>query len=183
MSIVDHDARTRIADAVGQNLCVEAGAGTGKTTSMVARVASVLTAGSVGGQPIDVDHMAVITFTEFAAAELMSRVRERLEDLAESGEAPDPERIEVALRNLHRAHVETIHAFCISLLRERPVEAGLDPQFTPLDEMEAGIQFDAFYQQWLLGRLAAQHPNRHTALGRELDGIAQQVHQHLLQAP
>ena len=86
---------------------------------MVARVASVLTAGSVGGQPIDVDHMAVITFTEFAAAELMSRVRERLEDLAESGEAPDPERIEVALRNLHRAHVETIHAFCISLLRER----------------------------------------------------------------
>ena len=155
MSIVDHDARTRIADAVDQNLCVEAGAGTGKTTSMVARVASVLTAGSVGGQPIDVDHMAVITFTEYAAAELMSRVRERLEDLAESGEAPDPERIEVALRNLHRAHVETIHAFCISLLRERPVEAGLDPQFTPLDEMEAGIQFDAFYQQWLLGRLAA----------------------------
>ena len=40
MSIVDHDARARIADAVDQNLCVEAGAGTGKTTSMVARVAS-----------------------------------------------------------------------------------------------------------------------------------------------
>ena len=155
MSIVDHQDRARIAEAVDQNLCVEAGAGTGKTTSMVARVASILSAGAVGGKPIDVDHMAVITFTEFAAAELMSRVRERLEDLAESGDAPDPERIEVALRNLHRAHVETIHAFCISLLRERPVEAGLDPQFTPMDDMEAGIQFDAFYLDWLQRRLHA----------------------------
>ena len=86
MSIVDHQDRARIAEAVDQNLCVEAGAGTGKTTSMVARVASILSAGAVGGKPIDVDHMAVITFTEFAAAELMSRVRERLEDLAERGE-------------------------------------------------------------------------------------------------
>ena len=153
MSIVDHHDRALIAEAVDRNLCVEAGAGTGKTTSMVARVASILSAGSVGGQPIDVDHMAIITFTDFAAAELMTRVRERLEDLVDSGDAPDPGRIEVALRNLHRAHVETIHAFCISLLRERPVEAGLDPQFTPMDDMESGIQFDAFYFDWLQRRL------------------------------
>ena len=155
MSIVDHKDRTRIAEAVDQNLCVEAGAGTGKTTSMVARVASILAAGTVGDTPVGVDHMAVITFTELAAAELMSRVRERLEDLVETGEAPDPARIEVALRNLHRAHVETIHAFCISLLRERPVEAGLDPQFTPMDDMESGIHFDAFYLDWLQRRLHA----------------------------
>jgi len=170
---IDIEHRERIRTQVEQNLCVEAGAGTGKTTALVARVASILTAPSVGGRPIDVDHIGVITFTDLAAAELMSRVREQLEDLG----------AEEALRDLHRAHVETIHAFCISMLRERPVEAGLDPQFGPMDDMQAGIDFDEAYAAWLEARLADGGEALALAIDRgfglkQIRRLAEAVHLH-----
>ena len=71
---IDQAARDRIRDALDESLCIEAGAGTGKTTALVARVVNVLRAGHA-----TVDEIAVITFTEAAAAELSGRVREGLE--------------------------------------------------------------------------------------------------------
>jgi ATP-dependent helicase/nuclease subunit A len=72
--LVDELARSRIVGELGANLCVEAAAGTGKTTVLVRRVASLLAAGVV-----TVDEVVVITFTEKAAAELSTRVRDELE--------------------------------------------------------------------------------------------------------
>jgi len=154
VSTVDASDRARIATELEANLCVEAGAGTGKTTSMVDRVVAVLTGGPVNGRLVGVDDIAVITFTEFAAAELMSRVRERLEAMGGTATGDELKRVHEALAGLHRAHIETIHAFCLGLLRERPIEAGLDPQFSPMDDLEAGVRFDAAYQGWLVDRLA-----------------------------
>ncbi len=151
---VDAADRARMTTALDENLCVEAGAGTGKTTSIVERVAGVLTGGPVNGREIGVDDIAVITFTEYAAAELMSRVRERLEDMRSEATGETLARVDAALSRLHRAHVETIHAFCLGLLRERPIESGLDPQFAPMDDLEAGVRFDAAYLRWLEARLA-----------------------------
>ena len=68
---VDQAARDRIRDALDESLCIEAGAGTGKTPALVARVVNVLRTGRA-----TVDEIAVITFTEAAAAELSSRVRD-----------------------------------------------------------------------------------------------------------
>ena len=78
--LVDALARSRIAGELGANLCVEAAAGTGKTTVLVRRVASLLAAGVV-----TVDQLVVITFTEKAAAELSTRVRDELERRAQRG--------------------------------------------------------------------------------------------------
>ncbi|MEO9174063.1 MAG: UvrD-helicase domain-containing protein, partial [Gaiellales bacterium] len=64
----DQAARDRIRDALDESLCIEAGAGTGKTTALVDRVVNVLRTGRA-----TVDEIAVITFTEAAAAELASR--------------------------------------------------------------------------------------------------------------
>lgn len=153
MSIIDAADRERIARDVEANLCVEAGAGTGKTTSMVDRVVEILTGGPVNGREICVDDIAVITFTEFAAAELMSRGREALETMRDGATEDVLARVDSALAALHRAHIETIHAFCLGLLRERPIEAGLDPQFAPMDDLEAGVRFDAAYHEWLEQRL------------------------------
>jgi ATP-dependent helicase/nuclease subunit A len=122
---IDQRARTAIVEDLDRNLCVEAGAGTGKTSSLVARIVALLESGTA-----TVDQLVVMTFTEKAAAELSARVREQLEQRLEgAGEPAAAERIRDAVRDLHRAHIETIHAFAASLLRERPIEAGLDPQF------------------------------------------------------
>ncbi len=82
---VDLAERERIRSDLDTNLCVEAGAGTGKTTVLVDRVAEILRRGHAS-----VDELAVITFTEAAAAELSAHVRQRLEealaDAADGGE-------------------------------------------------------------------------------------------------
>lgn len=111
---------------------VEAGAGSGKTTSIVGRMIAV-----IKEDKAEARHIAAITFTNKAAAELMGRFRMRLEQ--ESAKAlSDSERSlwDNALRQLPECFIGTIHAFCCRLLRERPIEAGLDPAFQEIDELE-----------------------------------------------
>src|SRR5207247_2252277 len=117
---------------LASNLCVEAGAGTGKTTVLVDRIVAILSRGFA-----KIDEIAVITFTEKAAAELAARVREKLEEAREAcgdseERAEEHRRLNEAILGLHRARIETIHAFAANLLRECPVEAGLDPGFEVL---------------------------------------------------
>jgi ATP-dependent helicase/nuclease subunit A len=162
---IDAKQRERIRTDLDSNLCVEAGAGTGKTTVLVARIVEILRRGHA-----TVDEIAVMTFTEAAAAELSARVRQELEDaLAETPDGQDRERIHAALQGLHRAHVETIHAFATSLLRERPVEAGIDPGFEVLDDLAAQVSFDEAYSEWLLGMLAQEQPEIVPAIRRGFD--------------
>ncbi len=126
----DQDARDLIESRLDQNLLVEAGAGSGKTESLARRMA----AGIVEGRYM-VEHMAAVTFTRKAAAELRGRFQLVLE--ARLTEETDPTRrmrIEQALTHLERLFAGTIHAFCAHLIRERPVEAGVAPGFAELDE-------------------------------------------------
>jgi ATP-dependent helicase/nuclease subunit A len=150
---VDEAERRAIARQVTVNMCVEAGAGTGKTTVLVDRIVHIITSGHA-----TIDQVAVITFTEKAAAELSGRVRKALEDArAESGEIPRG-RIDAALLALNHAHIETIHAFAASMLRERPVEAGLDPGFDVLDTLPSQLDFEAAYSEWINGQMANDPP-------------------------
>src|SRR4051794_27924717 len=95
----DEDARRRIETVLDVNLCVEAGAGTGKTTVLVRRVVALLRSGRAV-----VDDLAVITFTEKAAGELSARVRFELEDALEDPNLREDERerVEQALLDLYR---------------------------------------------------------------------------------
>jgi ATP-dependent helicase/nuclease subunit A len=134
----DRAARQRITTGLDANLGVEAGAGTGKTTVLVDRVTNVLATGKAA-----VDELVVITFTEKAAAELSTRVRDALEKRAQHAEGEQRRRILAAARDLYRGHIETIHSFATSLLRERPVEAPIDPLFEVVDGLAGNLGFDA----------------------------------------
>ena len=162
---VDQDIRDTIATRLDRNACIEAGAGTGKTTVLVQRIVELLRTATV-----TVDDIAVITFTEKAAAELSVRVRQRLEEAALNAAAGSVElqRLTAALRGLHRARIETIHAFAGGLLRERPIEAGLDPQFEIVDALGATLDFDVAYERWLAQLLEAQDPRVTRALNRTM---------------
>lgn len=133
----DADARRRIIENLDVNMLVEAGAGSGKTHSLAARMAS----GVVSGR-YRVEEMAAVTFTRKAAVELRGRFQEALEEKLRS-ERPEEKlseiehrRVEQALGGLERLFSGTIHAFCARLLQERPVEAGVAPGFSAMDEVE-----------------------------------------------
>ncbi len=103
---------------------VSAGAGTGKTTVLVERFVKAVCERGLG-----IDNVLVITYTERAAGELRSRIRERLIEV---------ERHDLA-RDLDGGWISTIHGFCHRLLRAHPFEAGLDPRFRVLDESQAAV--------------------------------------------
>jgi ATP-dependent helicase/nuclease subunit A len=161
----DESTRQEIRTLLEQSMCVEAGAGTGKTSVLVDRVVELLRRG-----PYGVDEIAVMTFTDAAAAELAARVREGLESArAESTEAAERERLNDALLGLYRAQIETIHAFATNVLRERPVEAGLDPRFTVLDPLGAKQRLDEAWREWLDQTLSSEAPAISRAINRGLD--------------
>jgi ATP-dependent helicase/nuclease subunit A len=140
----DDESRARIHDALDETLVVEAAAGTGKTTEMVRRIVRVLAEGRA-----NVREIVAVTFTEKAAGELKLRLRQQLDQ--ERGAASTREavrRLEEAVHNLEEAHVSTIHGFCADLLRERPVEARVDPLFRVLTEGESQRVFAEAFAAW-----------------------------------
>ncbi|MGH9240389.1 MAG: UvrD-helicase domain-containing protein [Vicinamibacterales bacterium] len=142
----DQDARDAIANDLDSTVVVEAAAGTGKTTELVRRIVRVLATGKAS-----VGDLVAVTFTEKAAGELKLRLRQELErGTGDSGlDAAPRARLDAALMNLEEAHVSTIHGFCADLLRERPVEAGVDPLFRVLTEGEARRLYAEAFDAWL----------------------------------
>jgi ATP-dependent helicase/nuclease subunit A len=141
-----HDAKARAAaeSDLRTSLRIEAGAGTGKTTALVRRVTALVK----DGTPLS--RIVAITFTEKAAGELRTRLRRRLEDeVRATTDAITATRLREALFELDAASISTIHGFCQSLLRERPVEAGLDPGFEIEEEAASRARFDTVFARFL----------------------------------
>jgi ATP-dependent exoDNAse (exonuclease V) beta subunit len=150
-ALADHADREQIATALDDTLIVEAAAGTGKTTELVRRMVRVIQTGRA-----EVIEVVAVTFTEKAAGELKLRLREALEEAraASVSDSAERERLDRALGRLEEAQVSTIHGFCADLLRERPVEACIDPLFKVLTEAQALRMFNHGFQQWLEEQLA-----------------------------
>ena len=146
--------RAKIEESLDTNFLVEAAAGTGKTTSMVRRMAALIGSGKAKAANI-----AAVTFTRKAASELKSRFVLQLESaLAEATEAGDMERaglLAAGIEESGRCFVGTIHSFCARLLRERPVEAGIDPEFSEMDEIQDARLRRLAFDEHMSGSLTA----------------------------
>jgi ATP-dependent exoDNAse (exonuclease V) beta subunit len=141
----DRAARLAIVNDLDTTLVVEAAAGTGKTTELVNRILSVLKAGRAS-----MIEIVAVTFTEKAAGELKLRLRAALENhRADATDDDIRRRLDDALETLEEAHVNTIHGFCAELLRERPVEARVDPLFSVLTEPQADRLYARAFHAWL----------------------------------
>lgn len=158
----DRVARERIRTSLQESLIVEASAGTGKTTELIARIVAVLANGLT-----TIDHIVAVTFTNKAAGELKLRLRQEL-DRARSTTASPVERshIEDALEHLEEAAIGTIHSFCAQILRERPVEAVVDPAFEELSEQQASRIYERAFRAWIQRKLAEGAPGLRRALVR-----------------
>jgi ATP-dependent exoDNAse (exonuclease V) beta subunit len=166
-TLTDPEARELIATALDTTLIVEAAAGTGKTTALVGRIVRIIAEGKA-----DVGAIVAVTFTEKAAGELKLRLRERLDRarVAAGHDAEQRKLLDQALTQLEEAHVGTIHAFCADLLRERPVEAGVDPLFEVLTEPASARLFDEAFGRWLQEALADPPEGVRRALRRSAFG-------------
>ncbi len=127
----DEDQRNIIRSELDTTLLVEAAAGTGKTTGMVSRMVNLLAEGKC-----PVDTIAAVTFTRKAAAELRSRFQIELEKACRDAKKPSRSLLRAALDGVERCFIGTIHSFCARMLRERPVEAGVDLEFEEIDDIE-----------------------------------------------
>ena len=114
----------------GSGMVVTAGAGSGKTRTLVARYLSLLAEGLYPSQ------IVAITFTEKAAREMRNRVRGDLLELRNQFETgtPDHRFWNDLVNQVDGARIGTIHSLCAELLRAYPAEAGLDPEFGVVDE-------------------------------------------------
>jgi ATP-dependent helicase/nuclease subunit A len=150
-ALADQADRDQIAQALDETLIVEAAAGTGKTTELVRRIVRVIETGRA-----EVTGIVAVTFTEKAAGELKLRLREALEEARRGSASASEERdrLDRALSRLEEAQVSTIHGFCADLLRERPVEARIDPLFTVLTEAQAERMYEEGFDHWLENTLA-----------------------------
>ena len=149
--LADQAARDRIRDDLDTTLVVEAASGTGKTTELVTRMVSLLTAGCA-----ELDRMVAVTFTDAAAGELKLRLRGAIEDARRDATCPADARgrLDAALPQLEEARIGTIHSFCADLLRERPVEANVDPLFEVAPRDVAEGLLDRAFDRWFEEKLA-----------------------------
>ena len=145
------DASERLsATDPSQNIVLEASAGTGKTSVLVSRYLNLLRAG------VDPANVLAITFTRQAAAEMRERIVHQLRADATHSETAWARWAELRDR-LGDVAICTVDAFCLSLLREVPLEADLDPGFEMADEIE-------------VPRLTEEAVDRALAIGSTLAG-------------
>ncbi|UVK49038.1 UvrD-helicase domain-containing protein (plasmid) [Mesorhizobium sp. AR07] len=160
-ALKDDDARRDAISLHDRSILVEAGAGSGKTAVMAGRIAVMLAEG------VPPHAIAAVTFTELAASELLSRVREIVADLAVSNISTElrvtlPGGLSQAQRdNLAAATAvideitcSTIHGFCQRLIKPYPAEADIDPGAGVMDRNQADLTFLEIVDGWLRERLS-----------------------------
>ena len=155
-----HSARRR-------NQVIEAGAGTGKTSAIVAEVLRLL----LENEELLPERIVLVTFTEKAAGEIADRIHEALASLEARFDEPRvcwpassatpllvvPDDRKEAWRQACRRQLarigslrsQTIHSFCQSLLRSWPIEAQLDPQFKLIEGYERSLLYSHLYDAWI----------------------------------
>jgi exodeoxyribonuclease-5 len=157
----DAAARKVALTAIDRSLLVEAGAGSGKTSILAGRIAVLLASG------VKPKHIAAITFTEFAASELLIRVDRFVQALAAGIVPKDLEiafpkgvshqqlqHLATAITTLDQLTCSTIHGFAQALIKPYPVEANIDPGASIIDPAEAELAFAERFDAWLKEHLS-----------------------------
>ncbi len=119
-------------ETTGTDLCVDAAAGSGKTTVLIERLAELL-----GRHQVPLESIVAITFTDAAAAEMRERLRRKCREMESTEDREVMNHWRHIARRVDTARISTIHAFCAALLREQALSLELDPDFTLMTEAEA----------------------------------------------
>ncbi len=143
------DVHSVVSTEFERHLIVTAGAGTGKTSLLIERYVALLR-----HERASVEQIVAITFTEKAAAEIRMRLRDRLDAVLRESAEGERGRWAQAIEDLDKAPINTIHGFAAGLLREHPVEAGIDPGAVVEDEQQSIVRFERMWREWTAQELS-----------------------------
>lgn len=121
----------KVIDLRNRNILVSAAAGSGKTAVLVARIISLI---SEGDNPIDIDRLLIVTFTNAAAAEMKERIGKAIDEKVRQN--PENAHLQKQMTLIHSAQITTIHSFCLNTIRNHFNTIDLDPSFRIAEEAE-----------------------------------------------
>lgn len=121
----------RAIDTRKCNLLVAAAAGSGKTAVLVERIVKIITDKE---NPVDIDKLLVVTFTNAAAAEMRERIADAISKALDDN--PNSKNIQRQLTLLNRANITTMHSFCLDVIKNNFHRIDLDPSFRIADQTE-----------------------------------------------
>ena len=188
LTLADSQDRLLAETTWDRNVVVIAGAGTGKTTILVNRILNLLLREP---DPLAITEIVALTFTNKAATEMKQRLRAQLLRLTEQADdlistfrsryhisaEQVGERARIALEQMEKAQIGTLHSFAAHLLRLHPVESELDPLFQEDDGSRFKELFHSYWDRWLddeLGSAGPQHDRwRRVLAGTTLDDLQQ----------
>ena len=140
----EDEKRQEILANCSSNCMVEAGAGAGKTTIIIARIVSQLKKGL-----IKASELVVITFTKAASGELRDRLSLALtKAFKEESDEEAKANLKDAIDNISLIQVSTIHSFCFRLLKERALDAKLPLDIEMLEEVDNSNRINDFFKKW-----------------------------------
>ena len=116
------------------NLLVAAAAGAGKTAVLVERIIKKITDSE---NPVDIDRLLIVTFTNAAAAEMRERIAAAISDALDKD--PGSRLIQRQMALLGKASITTIHSFCMDVIRSNFQAIDVDPDFRIADETESTL--------------------------------------------
>lgn len=123
--------------AKGQDMLVSAAAGSGKTAVLINRMIEKVLAED---DPISVDELLVVTFTNASAAEMRHRMLGALEKAV--AENPESKHLRKQLRLINKAQISTLHSFCLQVVKQYAYLLEIDPGFRIANETEAALLRD-----------------------------------------
>lgn len=121
----------KVIDLRDKNILVSAAAGSGKTAVLVERIISMI---SEGDNPIDIDKLLIVTFTNAAAAEMRERIAQAIEK--KISHEPENLHLQKQMMLIHNAQITTIHSFCLFVIRNYFNLIHIDPSFRVANESE-----------------------------------------------
>ncbi|NYF23968.1 helicase-exonuclease AddAB subunit AddA [Sporosarcina sp. JAI121] len=147
------DAQWKAIWATGKDILVSAAAGSGKTKVLITRmIEKVLDENN----PIDVDELLVVTFTNASAAEMRHRMAEALEEAIVA--KPESVHLRRQLNLLNKAQISTLHSFCMNVVRQYAYLLDIDPGFRIADSTEAALLSDDTIGAVLEDAYSAENP-------------------------
>ena len=144
MAVTWTEEQQKVISLRNRNILVSAAAGSGKTAVLVERIITMLTEEK---NPISVDSLLIVTFTEAAAAEMKERIRGAIEKKLR--ECPDNEHLKQQATLIHNAQITTIHSFCLSVIRDHFHAIDIDPAFRIAEEGELKLLRQAVLDELL----------------------------------
>ena len=126
----------KVIDVRDKNVLVAAAAGSGKTAVLVEHIISLVT-GENGREPVDIDKLLVVTFTNAAASEMRERILKALEKKMK--ENPLDDHLRKQLTYIHNAKIATIDSFCKDVVKEHFNEIDIDPAFKIADSGDLAL--------------------------------------------